>query len=134
MNFKIFKIRLRVKADDPKSDSEGWDSEDDDGFSSNYETDDGDRDEGEISEDVWHSELETVPLKIRGKALHVEESGNLTPAPGRTAVNNSGSSAGSVESTSFEPKRPSGVLQALGLLRLGHHGEDRRRKRRRKTK
>ena len=96
----------RVKADDPKSDSEGWDSEDDDGFSSNYETDDGDRDEGEISEDVWHSELETVPLKIRGKALHVEESGNLTPAPGRTAVNNSGSSAGGVESTSFKPKRP----------------------------
>ena len=61
MNFKIFKIRLRVKADDPKSDSEGSDTEYDVGFASNYETDDGDRDEGEISEDVWPSGFHSKP-------------------------------------------------------------------------
>ena len=59
-----------------------------------------------MTEDLWLPELDTVPIKIRGKAFHVEESGNLTPRPSSAAVNNPGLSAGAVKSTSIGPRQP----------------------------
>ena len=99
----------RAKAEDPKSDSEGSETGDGGDFSDNYETDDSnndEEDEEETSEDLWLPELDTVPIKIRGKAFHVEESGNLTPRPSGAAVNNPGLSAGAVKSTSIRPRQP----------------------------
>ena len=51
-------------------------------------------------------DMDTVPIKIRGKAFRVEESGNLTPLPSGAAVNNPGLSAGAVKSTSLRPRQP----------------------------